>query len=184
MQPWRWSGETGQELHDALRHVVAAAQPRSYLEIGVDGGGSLETVIGAMKTPLERIVLCDKWNWDVHPYLHDFNHIYKVLDNCGVNRKQTSVEFRDGDSKLTVPKIRETFDLITVDGDHSAEGGAADLQNTWPLLNPGGFLVFDDIDHPVYPWLRAVFNDWIVDKMAEIVSQDGAPATTVVVRKI
>jgi predicted O-methyltransferase YrrM len=50
------------------------------------------------------------------------------------------------------------FDLITVDGDHSAAGAAADIENVMPRLKIGGALVFDDIANPAHPELREVWD--------------------------
>jgi predicted O-methyltransferase YrrM len=36
------------------------------------------------------------------------------------------------------------FDLIYVDGDHNGLGALTDLLMAWPMLKPGGWLVFDD----------------------------------------
>ena len=36
------------------------------------------------------------------------------------------------------------FDLIYVDGDHSADQVKIDLNNSWNVLKNGGFLVLDD----------------------------------------
>lgn len=46
-------------------------------------------------------------------------------------------------------KAHETFDLIYIDGDHSREAVLADSSAVWPLLRPGGLLVWDD-----YAWQR------------------------------
>lgn len=150
---WKWSGETGLDLHEALRAACSYLHPvLSYLEIGVDGGGSLNTVLCQGVPP--RIVLCDIWDptycnhGDVKPYVNG------VLEFFGAK-----AEFLDGDSKETVPRLRETFDLITVDGDHSEAGAYEDLINAWPLVRSGGgILVMDDINHPEYPWLKGVWE--------------------------
>lgn len=42
---------------------------------------------------------------------------------------------------------REAFDAIYVDGDHSAAGAFADGARAWPLLKPGGVMIFDDYAH-------------------------------------
>lgn len=36
------------------------------------------------------------------------------------------------------------YDLILVDGDHSAQGCLSDLVMSWHLLNKGGFMIIDD----------------------------------------
>ena len=58
---WKWSGEPGMDLHEALRVACKSlGKVNSYLEIGVDGGGSLNTVL--CEGVPSRIVLCDIWN--------------------------------------------------------------------------------------------------------------------------
>jgi len=73
-----------------------------------------------------------------------------------------------GDSKETVPRfLRENpdffFDLITVDGDHSAKGAATDLQNVLPRLKIGGVIVLDDIVHPQHSYLAKVWTRYVGD---------------------
>jgi len=52
-----------------------------------------------------------------------------------------------GDSRKTrYPEIK-TFDLLFIDGDHSYEGCTDDLENWFPLLEPGGHLVLHDSYH-------------------------------------
>jgi predicted O-methyltransferase YrrM len=154
---WEWSGIPGQDLHDALCFACKSIRPKSYLEIGVDGGGSLRTVL--VNASLVRIVLCDIWNPKYCDHgLSNHEHIIPVLDLFDAH-----VTFLDGDSKVLVPILSEEFDLITVDGDHSAEGANADLTNSWRLLKRGGCLVFDDVGHHVFPQLNKVFTDFLRD---------------------
>ena len=43
---WQWTGTLEMDLHEALRAACDMLKPvTSYLEIGVDGGGSLNTVL-------------------------------------------------------------------------------------------------------------------------------------------
>ena len=50
------------------------------------------------------------------------------------------------------------FDLVTVDGDHTAEGAAQDLREVLPRVSVGGALVFDDIAHRKHPHLVEVWK--------------------------
>ena len=36
------------------------------------------------------------------------------------------------------------FDLIYVDGDHKAQQVSKDINNSWNILNKGGYLILDD----------------------------------------
>jgi tetratricopeptide (TPR) repeat protein len=58
-----------------------------------------------------------------------------------------------GDSHQLLAALEpETYDLIYIDGNHLAEHARQDAALSWPLLKPGGLLVFDD-----YEWSDANF---------------------------
>jgi predicted O-methyltransferase YrrM len=44
----------------------------------------------------------------------------------------------------TMPEKREPFDFIYIDGSHQAPDVLTDACMCWPLLKPGGVMVFDD----------------------------------------
>lgn len=148
--------------YDIINVLYAAAktlQPRNYLEIGVRRGRSVCTV--ARACPTVNVAAFDIWAPN-----------YAGMENPGPDfvRKELlkhghtgSITFIDGDSHQTVPHFfqrnpAQTFDLITVDGDHSEAGAWDDLQNVIPHLAVGGVLVFDDISHPGLPHLRSVWQ--------------------------
>jgi predicted O-methyltransferase YrrM len=86
--------------------------------------------------------------------------VQAVLDRVG---HRGSRMILSGDSHREVPRLfREspqlTFDLVTVDGDHSESGARADLETVLPRLRVGGALVFDDISHPLHPGLFTVWR--------------------------
>lgn len=130
-------------MHQVLPKLVAEYKPKTYLEIGVREGDSLRVVLSG--GTVEHVVLSDTWG----PHYGgsgrgNADHIKAILAEYPV-----TYEIISGDSKITIPLLRDClFDMITVDGDHSAIGAKADLGNTWPLLANGGILVFDDITHP------------------------------------
>lgn len=146
---------SGYDLQDALIAACGFIAPRSYLEIGVDGGGSFHAVLEAAE--LEYAVLCDIWDPAYCGHgLSGHEHIAAGLR--GNPRAPRMLLFLDGDSREELPKLTgQSFDLITVDGGHTAEIATADLENCWPLLRQGGMLAFDDVGHPEYPQLEGVF---------------------------
>jgi hypothetical protein len=166
------------DLHEALRMACRWLAPvSSYLEIGVDGGGSLNTVLTEQVPP--RIVLCDIWDptycdhGDAKPYVLDILNFFKA-----------KAKFLDGDSKVLIPSLWEQFDLVTVDGDHSAEGARADLLNVWPLVREGGILVMDDIHHPNYPWLSDVWESCIQQwNVTRVFEEHGGCNTAMVMKR-
>lgn len=180
---WCWSGEPGMDLHEALRAAIKLLKKvDSYLEIGVDGGGSLNTVL--CEGIPSRIVLCDIWNPEYCDHGDAKPHVIEILAYFGAEAL-----FLDGDSKDTVPVLQEPFDLVTVDGDHSPEGAYADLMNAWPLVRPGGILVMDDIHHPEYPWLGSLWEEVLAQwqreqwQFSRVVERRGGCNAALIIKK-
>lgn len=157
---WRYA-----DIVVVLATLADLLQPRTYLEIGVRRGRSLCTV--AAGAPAVDVYGFDLWMAD-----------YAGMDNPGaafveeelgrVGHRGRAV-FIDGDSHVTVPRFLAehptlTFDLITVDGDHSELGAAQDLAWVLPRLAVGGAVVFDDISHPLHPELLGVWRTLIADQ--------------------
>lgn len=144
-------------LHE---YLAIPSGVKSYLEIGCREGGSLRLVVAANPT-LERLVICDTWGGIYGGTGRgSHRHIEELLASLGYAGE---VRFLDGDSRELIPTLRETFDLILVDGDHSDEGAAADLANVRSLLAAGGRLLFHDICHPAHPGLRGVLDRFVAD---------------------
>lgn len=141
-------------LHDVLTDLAAREEPASYLEIGVREGESLACVLPLPS--LRKVVLCDTWGDSFggtgrgsHEHLLGMLAPYEL-----------EVVWWDGDSKTMVPREgpkHRNLDLALIDGDHSIPGASRDLIEVWPLVRPGGVLVFDDVAHPAHPGLEDLF---------------------------
>jgi predicted O-methyltransferase YrrM len=157
---WTCGGPEIISTYDALRWLAAEVKPASYLEIGVSGGRSMQTIFEIHRP--DRMVLCDLWDpnqtWGGsgntnHRHISDWLYARGYPDS--------SVRFLDGDSKVLIPTLKEQFELILVDGNHSAEGALQDLINCWPLLSPNGIMILDDVAHPSYPGVALAFTQFI-----------------------
>ena len=151
------------DINTALLGLAEALRPSAYLEIGVRRGRSLAMVTS--KTPGCHIVACDL-----------FIENYANMENPGPDFVRTelerfgfsgALEFVIGDSSRVLPPFFAQrpdlfFDLITVDGDHTAAGAHADLITVMPRLKIGGALVFDDVSNESHPELRQVWRDTVV----------------------
>jgi predicted O-methyltransferase YrrM len=151
---WRYA-----DIVSVLAAATELLRPHSYLEIGVRRGRSMCVV--ASRARACAIIGVDYWNAG-----------YAGIDNPGpdhVRGKLASVghtgevELISGDSHDVLPRLfRERpgldFDLITVDGDHSAKGARRDLLDVLPRLRIGGAIVFDDISHPAHEELSGVWE--------------------------
>ncbi|MNS01493.1 O-methyltransferase [compost metagenome] len=147
------------DISNVLFAASKLIQPRRYLEIGVRRGRS--TCIVAQACPQVDIVAFDMWIPNYAGMENPGPAFVKA--ELGKQGHTGAIDFIDGNSHVTVPEYfrrnpAAKFDLITVDGDHSEEGALDDLCNVIPHLNPGGVIVFDDISHPLHPYLLDVWH--------------------------
>jgi len=150
-------------LYQYLAEHCQTHTVRHYLEIGTREGGSLRVVLENAGPDIESVWVADMWGsyWGGSGR-GSHAHIDQLLDDFGFDGRRA---FLDGNSRDTIPDLMpekaDTFDLVLVDGDHSAEGGLADLNNVWPLVKPGGCVVFHDITHPEHMYLADVFGEFV-----------------------
>lgn len=139
------------DLACALNYLGRRLRPASYLEIGVRRGKSLAQVITGQ--PSCNVVAIDLW---VSPYRGVVNpgpdFVRQEMRRLG---HVGELQLLSGESQRVLPTFaadhpHRRFDLITVDGDHTDEGAWSDLSATVELLEPGGWLLFDDLTHPLH----------------------------------
>jgi predicted O-methyltransferase YrrM len=151
---WRYA-----DITTVLAAATRLLRPRSYLEIGVRRGRSLAIVGG--EAPECDVIAVDLWN---EGYAGMPNpgpeHVRDQLTRVG---HHGTIRFVSGDSHVELPRLFAaepglSFDLITVDGDHSVRGARQDLKDVLPRLRIGGAIVFDDISHRAHPGLARVWH--------------------------
>lgn len=132
-----------------LMNMLENPNPK-ILEIGTFCGISIIEMLKYL--PNAYGVCIDLWEKSVDPILKDFNmgDIEAIFDS---NIKKANLENRitklKGDSKKILNKLdRNTFDLIYVDGSHTAFDTYCDLIFSWKLLKPKGIMIIDD-----YLWM-------------------------------
>lgn len=152
---WRYA-----DIVTVLGAAAELMQPATYLEIGVRRGRSLAVVVSRLHSC--DVICVDFWNQGYagidNPGPDHVRRIASDAGHCG------TLELISGDSHVVLPELFSSrpelsFDLITVDGDHSKRGATQDLQDVLPRLRIGGALVFDDISHPAHPYLFDVWRD-------------------------
>ena len=163
-------------LYEYLREHCRRHSVRHYLEIGTREGDSLRVVFEEASDKLHSVWVADLWTADYGGSGRgNHQHIDQLLDDFNFEGRRV---FLDGNSRDTIPALMpekaEWFDLVLVDGDHSYEGGQADLENVWPLVRWGGAIVFHDITHPAHPYLLACFDEFVQARNAphEIIKAD------------
>lgn len=144
-------------LHKTLKELAEIFLPDSYLEIGVRDGDSLKALLSGHHP--SRIVLCDTWDDNYGGSNRGSgHHIERLLKDLGYKGFLTIF---NKSSHIVIPEIRDTFDIITVDGDHTYNGALNDLRNCWRILNVGGMLVFDDVIHKSHKYLKDCIENFI-----------------------
>lgn len=101
-----------------LRHVATTIEPKSYLEIGVR----------ATSDNFHHIPISNKVGVDPYP-------------KAEATHNMTSDEFFENH-----PEMR--FDLIFIDGLHTADQVAKDIENSLAALNDGGYILLHDLNPP------------------------------------
>jgi len=118
----------------------------NYLEIGsYEGKSAIWLLENILTHPTSRLTCIDPWidviNFSGENIFTRFSkNIQKYVDKINIVRNYSSNVLRKYD---TVP----IFDLIYVDGCHTALCALEDMVLSFPLLKPGGLMIIDD-----YKW--------------------------------
>ena len=138
-------GDNFFDTYTLMWYIGANISPQRILEIGTRTGLSLCQLLSAYRdhSKISRIVCID-------PFADQFLSQNLVRKNMRyLNLPADKVEFIEEASRDALPKLidnpDESFDYILVDGDHSKNEAANDLELAHRLLETGGVIVFDDI---------------------------------------
>ncbi len=125
-----------------------------YLEIGVFEGRSVLWMLDNVLTdPSARVTAIDLFPDDLE------QRFRKNLDRSGQSAKATVLK---GLSQHILRKLDpDSYDIIYIDGGHTADNVLADLVLSWDLLKPGGILILDD-----YAWKSKEFPDELRPQLA------------------
>lgn len=136
------------------RHVLPWAEdrgPLNILEIGsYEGASACWLLEHLMDHPGSRLTCVDQWEQrsGQRVYEESMQSVHETfLKNIRATGKADRVTVLRGPSRQVLPDIQgERFDLIYVDGDHSAEGVHFDSVQAFRLVNEGGMILWDDYD--------------------------------------
>jgi predicted O-methyltransferase YrrM len=129
-----WNSDSNYQYYAGLASLM---RPSSLLEIGVRLGFSLIAVFRGHPA-LSRIVGIDtEWAIPRSQRLAAEN-----LTAAGFAGK-VDLLVGQRDVLHEVP-AKDTFDMVHIDGHHSADPVEADIRAAWPRLSPGGVLIADD----------------------------------------
>jgi len=146
--------------HHILLHIkdhLMKENCKNYFEIGTHFGHSLCTVLQSDYE--SKFVSCDLFSVggtiatdcairDVEKLANDNVKLFNKHNyDCKIIRGNSH-------APSTVEKVKsllpEGIDLLFVDGDHRGNAVHKDFESYFPLVNPGGYIVFDDYYPRVY----------------------------------
>jgi predicted O-methyltransferase YrrM len=150
-----------------------------FLQVGTYTGDASDWLLSTILTdPSSTLTDVDTWQGSderEHKAM-DFNKIYTLyLQRMDKYENLMSIK---GDSSYILPSLRERYDFIYIDGDHTEKAVYRDATNAWALLKSGGVLAFDDYlwGQDVHPELRPgpAIDKFLEEKQGEyeLLSQD------------
>ena len=135
-----WFESLGLKNFERLKTMMDCNKPINYLEIGCFEGNCHKWMYENILThPLSKSTVVDPFeNSPTHGmYYNTFKH--NLSDNLD------KINILKGFSDDVLPTLeKEMYDIIYVDGDHTAEAAFKDGVNSFPLLKTGGIMIFDD----------------------------------------
>ncbi len=121
-------------------------KPQQIVEVGTFAGGTAVCWAEAIKDDPGSQLICidnDTYSKGTYPEITSRN-----IDNTGLSRVRYAL--MNGDSKEMLPnfakRLENMVDIYLVDGDHTYEGAKADINNGFPMLRSGGFMLVHDLD--------------------------------------
>lgn len=188
LQPSTWAvikkrqESTGQIVKDLgatrwkRRHYVWEPFMSKYnceviCEIGVQYGYNFQEMI---KHGPKIAVAVDPWIDDGVMARNDGGFSQKELDRQykdfikSVNDKPFVKVYREYSFDAVKDFDDNYFDLVYIDGDHSYEGCLRDIENWYPKVKTGGFLVGDDFRE----WKRGKIEFGVIDAVSEFAGKN------------
>ena len=137
-----WADRAQANWLEFLPHL--AHSKLTYLEIGVFEGRSGCWILENVLTHAEaRYIGIDSW-----PFYQDRDGgIVEARARNNLSPDSDKVELIRGESQWVLRQPRwqpETIDVGYIDGDHGSEAVLTDSVLLWPLIKPGGVLIWDD----------------------------------------
>lgn len=121
------------EWHDVVQKFTKLSNYKNALDIGTASGLSSWSIAQRGSGNIVSIDIKAQRN------------ARRLAEHYGYKNRIT---FFNGTSDDFFAQNKEMFDLIIVDGSHKFPEVQRDAINGWKVLNKGGYMVFDDYNHP------------------------------------
>ena len=128
-----------------IKHLAEFVdRPTIYLELGVFEGGSIVWMTqNILLHPESKATGVDPWNSSCKPISKTAVYARAVKNTAG-HDKITLIRQKSADFLLTCSLPLQSVDIAYIDGGHHAPGPYLDSLLVWPLIRPGGIVIWDD----------------------------------------
>lgn len=143
----------------ALYYIIMGLAPQSVLEVGTHIGASTLHIAKALKRGAGKTFITTVDIADVNHPDHGAWKKLELSDSPNGFAKQLNcsdiIEFHTGPCLDFMQGTNNKYDLIFLDGDHTAASVYKEVHAALTILNPGGFILL----HDYYPGGKALFPD-------------------------
>lgn len=142
-----WFKVTAEENFKKFLIPLAGQDNFNCLQIGAyTGDASLWLLNNVLTGEFSQLIDIDTWlgsDEEAHKTI-DFNEVYNIYKEkmepfpnvvSIINKSFNALQF-----------LRESFNFVYIDGDHTAAGVLLDAELSWYRLKPGGIMAFDDYE--------------------------------------
>jgi predicted O-methyltransferase YrrM len=129
-----------------ISNIVLNKNIRSVMEIGFNSGFS--TLLMLLTNP-NIYITC----FDLGEHKYTMPCYEKIKETFGER-----INITIGDSTKTLLKIRDTYDVIHIDGGHSTDVANSDINQSYRLSKQGTILIMDDTD---FHYLQCVWDNYV-----------------------
>ena len=142
-KPYRFTRDTFTSRINIFNHVLDRFKNKDnirYLEIGVYEGGSMVWMLdNVLTSPSAKAFGIDSFRDNTQK---------KYISNLEISGSRRKVTTINGYSQIELRKLDlNSFDIIYIDGSHSAKDALEDVILSNRLLKKGGVLIIDDYGH-------------------------------------
>ena len=144
-----------------IPELVEQHRPAVCVELGTWLGASAIPVARAIRRWRGTLTCVDTWSGDIHEVRENSPWMLvacaRNLSSSGVS---ANVRLVHATSLEAARCWTQPIDYLYVDADHSYEAVKADLQAWGPYVKPGGVILGDDYENPLFPGVRQAWDEW------------------------
>ena len=131
-----------------LLHFLRDRNAESYLEVGIGKGGSflLNCLFQQNLKTAHAVDCCEYGNNSTPGYFDQCISIKNKIAYLKQVKSIDDIKFFNTTGDAFFATCDRTYDIIFIDADHSYKSVKTDYENALKFLNPGGIIIFHDIN--------------------------------------